>query len=64
MDKAGDVPVTMLHKFQLSVPQIQFIDRVLDTPVMPQGQVRTMPNCAVTGRLHNAVLGRGCFHAR
>ena len=38
-----DVLVTMLHKFQqpyefdiLKVPQIQFIDRVLDIPVMPQ----------------------------
>ena len=28
------------------VPHVQFIDRVLDNPVMPQRQVRTVPNCA------------------
>ena len=56
-DKAVDVPVTMLHKFQESVPQIQFIDRVLDIPVMSQRQVRMVLNYAENGRLHSAVLG-------
>ena len=43
-----DVPVTVLHMFQqfyefdILVPQIQFIDGVLDTAVVPQRQVRTV----------------------
>ena len=52
VDKAVDVPVTMLHMFQQSVPLIQFIDRVLDIPVVPQRQVRMVPNCAENGGLH------------
>ena len=51
------VPVIVLHEFQQSfefvvVPQIPFIVRVLDKSVLPQRQVRTVPNCAVFGRLH------------
>ena len=55
-DKAVDVPVIMLHKFLQSVPQIQFIDRVLDIPVMPLRQVRTVPNCAEVGRVLGKVV--------
>ena len=44
----ADVPVLMLHKFQqlyvvfilILVPQVQFIDRVLDIAVIPQMQER------------------------
>ena len=47
-----DVPEFVQDKFQQSVPRtvegasLQFIDRVLDISVMPQGQVCTVPNCA------------------
>ena len=41
VDKAVDVPVTMLHKLQQAVFQIQFFNRVLDISVMPQKQLRT-----------------------
>ena len=43
-----DVPVLVQYKFQQSVPidsgypPLQFIDRVLDTPVLPQRQLRTV----------------------
>ena len=45
------VDVIMQRKFQqffefVIVPQIQFIVRVLNTSVVPQRQVRTVPNCA------------------
>ena len=46
VDQTVDVPVTMLHKFQqfhefgILVPQLQFIDTVLDISVLPQRQVR------------------------
>ena len=61
-----DVPVTMLHKFLqfyvvyilILVPQIQFIDRVLDTAVVPQRQVRC-ELCRRPGRLLSAVLWQG-----
>ena len=66
-DKAVNVPVTMLHKFQqtqlfenLEVPQIQFIDRVLDIAGLPQKPARTVPNCAEMGGPTGAVLGKGC----
>ena len=36
VETTGDVPVTMLHKFQQSVPQIHSFDRVLAIPVLPQ----------------------------
>ena len=49
----ADVLVTTLYKFQQSVPQIQFLGRVLlDIPIVPQRQVLTAPNCAKNGRLH------------
>ena len=46
VDKVVDVPVTVLHKLQQSVPPSQFINRVLDIPTVPQRQVRAVPNCA------------------
>ena len=52
VDNAVDVPVIMQLRFQqfcefnILVPGIQFIVRVLDISVLPQRQVRTVPNCA------------------
>ena len=63
-----DVPMTMLHKFQkfvvdilILVPQIQFIDKVLDVAVMPQRQVRNWCElCRRPGRFLSTVLWGGC----
>ena len=67
VDKAADVPVTMHDQVpavradrQWFVPQIQFIDRVLDIHVMPQRQVRTVPNCAELGRPPQRSSWVGC----
>ena len=61
MDKAVDVPVNMqlkFHEFDILVPQIQFIVRVLDISVLPQRKARTVPNCAVDrAAFTGAVLG-------
>ena len=62
---AYDVHVLVQFQFQqfkvyvnMMVLQIQFIDIVLDIPVMPQRQVRTVPNCAeVRVDSTRAVLG-------
>ena len=40
------------HAARIPVVPIQFINRVLDIPVMPQRQVRTVSNSAEYGRLH------------
>ena len=62
-----DVPVLLQYQFQQSkvyvnmkVSQIQFVDRVLDIPVMQQRQVRTVPTSAETRHSTDAVLGQGC----
>ena len=54
----ADVPVIMQLLFQqskvyanMTVSHIQFIGRVLDIPVMPQRQVRTVLTCADCWRL-------------
>ena len=46
-DHAAQVPAVRAEQWHL--PQIPFIDCVLDIPVMPQTQVRTVPNCAENG---------------
>ena len=57
-----DVPVHMHDKFQQSlpidseVPQFYFFDRVLDSPVMLQRQVRTVLTAQKTGDSTGAVL--------
>ena len=60
VDKAVDVLVTMLHKFQQSVPQIQSIDRVLDIPVMPQRQYAQCQTVQKTGESTGAVRPSLC----
>ena len=44
-------------EFDRLVPQIQFISRVWDIPVVEQRGVRTVPNCAEDRRFLGAVLG-------
>ena len=59
-----DVPVVIQHKFQQSfvdffkVPQLQFIDRVLVFPVMPQSLVRTVETVQKVGDSTAQFLGR------
>ena len=59
-----DVPVVTQHKFQQSfvdffkVPQLQFIDRVLVFPVMPQSLVRTVQTVQKVGDSTAQFLGR------
>ena len=55
-DHAARVPGVQVPEGEgaSGVPQVQFLDRVLDIPVMPHRQVRTVPKCAAYGRL------RGC----
>ena len=61
--------MTMQRKFQqfkpivLEVPQILFIVRVLDIPVMLLRQVRTVQTVQLVSDSTGAVLG-GCRHAR
>ena len=49
-DHAARIPAVPVR--EPDVPQIQFINRVLGIPVVPQRQVFTVPNCAEYGRLH------------
>ena len=60
-----DVSVNMQRKFQQSlpingeVPQILFIARVLDIPVMPLRRARTVQTVQKTPDSTGAVLGKG-----
>ena len=65
-----DVPVVTQHKFQQSfvdlfkVPQLQFIDRVLVFPVMPQSLVRTVQTVQKVGDSTAQFLGTLFFNDR
>ena len=66
-DTVVDVPVIMQRKFQqvmpidIEVPQILFIARVLDIPVMPLRRVRTVQTADSTAQLLGNQLTRPLF---
>ena len=68
---SGDAPEIMQLVFQqfksyiyLEVPQLQFIDRVLDLSVVPQRIVRTMQTVQKTGDSTGAVILEVVCNAR
>ena len=48
----------------LVVPQLQFIDRVLDISVVPHSIGTHSANCAEDGRFHGCSSSGGCWNAR